>query len=87
MVSFLATSGQGMAFDAFCAALDYQRQQAVTPTAHLFTQRTSRAKEQAQLFRALSTHGFEMFSAFLSRNRGNQGPWSSFKAIKRLAHA
>ncbi|CAK9078663.1 unnamed protein product [Durusdinium trenchii] len=47
MVSFLDSSQHRMEFEAFCAALDYQRQHAVMPTAHLFTQRNSRGKEKA----------------------------------------
>jgi len=37
MVSYLETTGKHLDFVAFSAALDLQRQQAVTPTAHLFT--------------------------------------------------
>jgi len=48
MVSFLESTGQRMEFEAFCSALDYQRQHAAMPTAHLFTQRGSRIwKEKA----------------------------------------
>lgn len=48
MVSFLDSTGQRMDFEAFCSAIDYQRQHAAMPTAHLFTQRGSRIwKEKA----------------------------------------
>jgi len=48
MVSFLESNGQRMKLEAFCTALDYQRQHAAMPTAHLFTQRGSRIwKEKA----------------------------------------
>ncbi|CAJ1360632.1 unnamed protein product [Effrenium voratum] len=48
MASFLHSSGQQLEFAAFCAALDYQRQHAVEPTAHLFTQRSAKIGKVAK---------------------------------------
>eukprot|EP00931_Biecheleriopsis_adriatica_P036402 TRINITY_DN20974_c0_g1_i1.p1 TRINITY_DN20974_c0_g1~~TRINITY_DN20974_c0_g1_i1.p1 ORF type:complete len:831 (+),score=136.97 TRINITY_DN20974_c0_g1_i1:56-2548(+) len=43
MVDFLKETSKAMDFGDFCAALDYQRQQAKTPTAHLFLGRTAKS--------------------------------------------
>jgi len=39
MVAYLQETGKALEFGAFCAALDYQRQHAAGPTAHLFVER------------------------------------------------
>jgi len=41
MIAYLRETGAALEFEAFCGALDYQRQHSVTPTAHLFIQKNS----------------------------------------------